>query len=381
MRSAVERAARVVAIAALVWSAWSIGRRVSVTTNLRRALTDWTTASVRLALDSTPSPVERDWLAALRHSGVATTWRWRGTPPAALGVAAAPLADPAGATRVAVAAPGGTAVALSDRLGPIDTSRAVAGGLSVVIPAALKAIQASGARTDVADSLVLRPLLVLGTVSWEAKFVVRALEERGWTVDTRLYLGPGHFVIEGHNMPMDTSNYAAVIATDSGARSASAAIDRYAREGGGVIIAGSAGRVLGAIAPARLGAWRDAKPLSYFPLLGADPDSLIATKGNVVQIGYDDTWRLRMDSVHGPMRHRDWWAGVVAAAAYTPRITLATLLNQDPAPVAATIDRLGRPTPAGHETGGTGPEPWIWFAVIAAALLVEWTSRRLRGVP
>jgi hypothetical protein len=106
---------------------------------------------------------------------------------------------------------------------------------------------------------------------------------------------------------------------------------------------------------------------------------LIVAKGNVVQIGYDDTWRLRMDSAHGPARHRDWWAAMVAAVAYAPQITIGGRSNEDPAPVAATIDRLGPPALAGHTTGG--PEPWILFSVIAAALMAEWTSRRLRGAP
>ncbi len=294
MRSVAERVARLVALAALVLSAVSLVRRVVVDTSLRGAETHWTAASVRLAFDSAPAPVDRDWLAAIRRSGVAVTWSWRRRPPAPLAIAAAPLADPAGATRVTVAAPSGTRVTLSDRLGPIDTANAQSGGLTAVVPVALRTIAASGARTTVADSLALRPLLVLGTVGWETKFVVRSLEERGWIVDTRLVIGPGHTVSQRVLPPVDTAHYAAVLALDSGARSASASLERYAKQGGGVIVAGSAGRVLGAIAPAHLDTWRDARPLSYFRLVGAD--SLVARAGNVIQVGYDDTWRLRMDS-------------------------------------------------------------------------------------
>jgi hypothetical protein len=352
MRSVVERTARLVAIVALAWSAWAIAHRTSVETNARRALTDWTTQSVRIALDSTPSPVVRDWLAALRRNGVTVAWSWWRTPPTPLAVAAAPLADPAGATRVAVAAPSGTLVALADRLGPIDTGRAASGGLTVVAPIALKSIGASGARAVIADSLVLRPLLVLGTVSWETKFVVRSLEERGWTVDTRLVLGPHHAVTQGRDSPLDTAHYAAVLAIDSGARSAVASIERYATQGGGVIVAGSAHRVLGTVARA----------------------------SNVVQFGDDTTWRLRMDSARGPAAHRDLWAGLVAAVAYAPRAPAAAHVEDDPAPVASTIARLGPPTPV--ERGGIGwPDPWVWFGVLALGLLVDWTSRRLRGAP
>jgi hypothetical protein len=243
-------------------------------------------------------------------------------------------------------------VALADRLGPIDTGRAASGGLTVVAPIALKSIGASGARAVVADSLLLRPLFVVGTVSWETKFVVRSLEERGWTVDTRLVLGPHHAVTQGRESPLDTAHYAAVLAIDSGARSAAASIERYAMQGGGVIVAGSARRVLGAI----------------------------ARTSNVVQFGDDTTWRLRMDSAHGPAAHRDLWAGLVAAVAYAPRAQAVAHVEDDPAPVASTIARLGPPTPVGRGDVGW-PDPWVWFGVLALALLVDWTSRRLRGAP
>src|SRR5579862_8392887 len=179
MRSVVERTARVVAIVLLAWSAWAIGRRRTVETNLRRAFADWTTQVIRLTLDTTPSPVDRDWLAAMRQNGVRVEWSWRRVPPTPVALSAAPLADPSGATRVAVAAPGGMSVALSDRLGPIDSGRASSGGLTTIIPITINSVTAAGARARVGDSLVLRPLVVIGSVSWETKFVVRSLEERG----------------------------------------------------------------------------------------------------------------------------------------------------------------------------------------------------------
>jgi len=352
MRPIVERTARLVAIATLAWSAWAIGRRTAIETNVARALADWTTRSVRVTLDSTPSPVVRDWLTALRRNGVSVAWSWRRTPPPPVAVSAVPLADPAGATHVAVAAPTGTPVALADRLGPIDTGRAQSGGLRVVIPTALSSIMAAGARAGVADSLILRPLLVIGTVSWETKFVVRSLEERGWKVDTRLVLDPHHAVDQGRASPVDTAQYAAVLAIDSGARSAAASIERYAKQGGGVIVAGSAARIHASLAPA----------------------------SNVVHVADDTTWRLRMDSAHGPAAHRDLWAGLVARVAYAPRVRAATTVDDDPAPVASTVARLGPPTPP-SQSGPGWPGPWIWFGVLALALLVDWTSRRLRGAP
>jgi hypothetical protein len=193
---------------------------------------------------------------------------------------------------------------------------------------------------------------VIGTVSWETKFVIRSLEERGWTVDTRLVLDPHHAVTQGRVSPLDTARYAAVLGLDSGARSSAASIERFAKQGGGVIVAGSAARVLGSLTPA----------------------------GNVVHVGDDTTWRLRMDSAHGPAAHRDLWAGLVAAVAYAPRVRLAVPVDDDPAPVASTIARLGPPTPP-SQRGPGWPGPWIWFWVIALGLLVDWTSRRLRGAP
>lgn len=348
MRSVVERTARLLAIVLLAWSAWAIGRRTAAVSSVRRALTDWSATSARLTLDSTPSPIDRDWLAALRRNGVRVEWSWRRTPPTARAVAATPLADPAGATHVAVAAPAGTSVILADRLGPIDTGQASAGGLTADIPTTLNVISASGARAGVTDSLILRPLLVLGTVNWETKFVVRSLEERGWRVDTRLSVGPTHTIHQGPTMSLDTAHYSAVLAMDSGARGEAAAIQRFAQMGGGVIVAGSA--------------------IRYIKI----PKAL--------QISDDTTWRLRMDSAQGPARHRDLWASLVAHVAYAPRVRVTTRLDDDPAPVAATIARLGPPTPPG-QNGRSWPGPEIVFGLLAAALLADWGSRRLRGAP
>jgi hypothetical protein len=186
-------------------------------------------------------------------------------------------------------------------------------------------------------------------VSWETKFVVRSLEERGWKVDARLALGPHHAVTQGLGAGLDTAHYAAVLAMDSGARGEAEGIQRYARDGGGVIIAGSAARFLSAIP-------------------------------NAVRVSDDTTWRLRMDSVHGPDRHRDLWAGLVARVAYAPSVRVHPPVDDDPAPVASTIARLGPPTPPSGRGPGW-PGPWMWFGVIALGLLVDWTSRRLRGAP
>ncbi len=405
-RAPVEWLARAVAIGALAWSivrALAGGGATARTTPARlgAALISWTTGgddatAAYVAMRDAPSASDRDWLRAVRRGGLPVTWGWQGPPPPATAIVAEPLADPAGMTRVAVAAPRGTSVTLADRLGTIDTAEAAGGGMTFVVPAPVRTIDAAArgdargglatARASVTDSLLLRPLLVLGSVGWETKFVVRALEERGWKVDERLALAPGHDQgSQGAPLVIDTAHYAAVLALDSGARGAAASVARYARSGGGVVIAGSAARVLGDIAPARLGAWHNVRPISYFALVSSHPslarrgpDPVVVSAGRIVQVGYDDTWRLRLDSATGVSSHRDWWAGLVASVAYAPATTRPAP-PADPAPLAATIARLG---PAGGSmvAGRTVP-PWIWFGIACGALLAEWASRRLRGAP
>jgi hypothetical protein len=63
-----------------------------------------------------------------------------------------------------------------------------------VVEAAVGPVRAQGAARD---SLEPRRLLVLGSAGWETKFIIAALEERGWTVDAQIALAPGGDVAQG----------------------------------------------------------------------------------------------------------------------------------------------------------------------------------------
>jgi hypothetical protein len=104
--------------------------------------------------------------------------------------------------------------------------------------------------------------------------------------------------------------------------------------------------------------------------------------GRVVEIGYHDLWRWRMEGGEGaPEAHRAWLARLVAGVANTG-VHPIDAPAADAAPLATLIQRLGPPTPD-REPGQPGSaDRWMrWaFALICFALLGEWASRRLRGL-
>src|SRR5574341_1338727 len=211
-----ERAARVTALAILTWLlVRSLGREPGepATTgvdSLARPLVRWSTAApptrVHLWVDgrSSPSPTQRDWLAALAGTGARVTWEARGAIPVA--VVADPVADPAGGTLVRAAAPAGATVILADAAGDLDSAKAASGGGGVqflarsapdVVTVRTGGASGGGARAAVTDSLALARLLLLGRVGWESKFVAAGLEERGGRVGVRLALSPKGDVVQG----------------------------------------------------------------------------------------------------------------------------------------------------------------------------------------
>ncbi len=427
-RVAVEWALRVVAIALLGWALWRAVRPAApvdggfaTTGTLRNALTTWSTTTeptaVHVHLDSVPSTADREWLAALPGAGTHVTWDHGALVPLALG--AEPVADPAGVTRVRVAATAPTPVVVRDSTGILDTVHIRPGGAGVTltVPAVLRTVEATTtgtmARGLVADSLVLKRVLVLGHVGWEARFVIDALEERGWHVDTRLGLAPKNDIVQASPRVIDTARYAAVIALDTSAAANIGQLVSYVRSGGGLVLAGSAARVgaFRAIAPGAAGPTlrggllspRDSAPQTIratselVPVTGLASDAVpldtrgtstvaVAARrvgaGRVVQVGYDDTWRWRMIAADGVTMHRTWWGEIASDVAYAPAVRRSHAGSADPAPVAQLAVTLGPPT-AAPATHSTGEDPrfrkWI-FAVILLALLAEWASRRLRGV-
>lgn len=421
-RVGLERAARTAAGAVLAWllirSLTGDGGGSAVRTGvdgLPSALVRWSTAAapgrVHLLVDGAVSPAQRDWLAALDGAGARVTWEGRGVLPVA--AVAEAVADPAGATRVLVAAPGGATVILQDRYGVLDSVRAGATGARFLANSAPAAVLvragALAARAVAPSSPRLGRLLLLGRVGWESKFVAAALEERGWVVDARLALAPRGDVVQGGASPLDTGRYAAVIALDTSAAAIAEAVVRYVRGGGGLVTttavatapalaglrAGRSGATLPAVEPFDTSALEPRRSLALTPVSPAPDavplerrDAWVAVaarrleRGRVAVIGYHDTWRWRLggggDAVE---QHRAWWADLVASVAYAGPVPRASEAPVDEAPLVHLIERLGPASPPADAaaSGGLG-SAWL-FALLGAALLAEWASRRLRGAP
>ena len=418
-----ELGLHVVALAGVAWAIWwcvSAGVTTSIEAagpgGLRAALARWSTtggvSAVHARFEAVPGGMARDWLRALRGAGARVTWAPRSEPAlVATAVSAEPIADPRGVVSVVVAAPPGAPVVISDRLGVLDSARVPAGGIVAFrVPGPVVGVRATvgvvQATAGAIDSLVMRRVLVLAHAGWEGKFVARALQEEGWPVDVHFVVSPKHDVVSSRSFLVDTALYAAVVAVDSGAAGQAGMLARYVASGGGLIAgprdAGAIRSLVGgANAPVERGMAElpDTAPrrgLALAPVTrlvsGAvvleRRDSLVTIaarrvgRGRVLQTGYPDTWRWRMDAGDsGAAGHRSWWARMVAAVAYAPAIGRAPIAAADPAPLATTIDRLGPPSvaPAGARSGPEqGPPPWV-FWVIVLVLLAEWASRRLRG--
>ena len=399
------------------------GRRTERATAamLAEALPTWTRAGGRVALHAELSAVPNawsiDWLAALSRAGRPVSWS--GSPPP-VAISAEPLVDPEGGARIDVAAPRAATVALSDDVSAIDTLRIATIGASVAVPvlAGVAAARSGDQRFAAAtiDSIRLGRIVVIGRAGWEGKFVVAALEERGWRVTGRWSVAPGVDVAQGA-LTLDTSEVSAVVALDSSAASFGGAIERFVRNGGGLVLAGTSAlaRGLASLAPAAsiqrvapralnvdtldraaagfyaLSALRvDATPLER----RQDRIAVAARRvgaGRVIQMGFDESWRWRMAGAPGAeTAHRDWWSRIVGSVAFAPLVSNEKAAPTDavPAtvgaafdvPVAMLIDRLGPPRagpPA--DVQRWSPDSRILLALMLVLLLVEWTSRRLRG--
>jgi hypothetical protein len=424
VRGGIETVLRALSLAVLAWLLWlSLDRgqaesRVSGrSANLVSAVRDWSRIAIAphritVQLDKTPSPLERDWLRALNGAGSKVTWSGE-LPVTALSAQA--IASPRGGFTILAAAPAAARVQLSDKIGTLDTATAKNGGARFSIPSASGVIHAatrgSTASATLPDSARVRRVLVIGNAGWESKFVVAALEEDGWKVDSEMRVAPGVSVTQGSLSPIDTSRYSAVIALDGSAASRASEITRYVASGGGLILAGSSAglEAFSAIRPGLAGRTEAGSilesgpgsttlaslPLTPVASLRGDAISLgrrgssIATAarrheaGRVLQQGYVDTWRWRMaGGEDSPSEHRAWWTHAVASVAYLPRSIDTDVSNEDNAPVARLIASLGPSSsaevPGLVSTAGSVPV-WILFTVLALSLLAEWASRRLRG--
>lgn len=323
------------------------------------------------------------------------------------------------------------AVRWSDGGGALDSVRADTTGFSAVALVAreidgaadITPLGASGARGRVTlgrtTSDSVPRVLVLGRPSWEAKFVLAALEEAGWPVDTRLPASPRAVVESEALRALRADQYGVVVVLDSGLVSAST-LRTLLDAGGGVILSGDAltGRGLGALgvpvaehahpgvagglvtdAPRTgLSAWH-MRALGAITLEGAPREASVLARrvgaGRLLMSGYLETWRWRMEGTDdGARAHREWWSTLVRTVAPTPNRAVPT--HQSSAPVAAMWDAFGAPTRTSTATradtatrtvSGDGwrhraPQLRALLVLVAmATLVVEWLLRRRRGVP
>jgi hypothetical protein len=413
------RAIAVVAIAALLWRALRPvpPDRVEVARgDVQRLLERWTAeapAEMRVVLDAAPDPRTRDWLRALARAGGRVRWS-ASRALSATALAAEPAPEPNGSTRIRLAS-AGEPVSIGDAAGIIDTlPRGGAAELEVAgVAGDVRATVATAtAITRSRDSVILRPVLVVGAAGWESKFTAAALEESGWRVASRARVAPGIEVTQGPLGTVDTARYAAVILLDSVSSALGADVARYVRSGGGVVLAGSAARiasvtgiaaggvgrriagVAGAVASSAprtgLGAFPVAPPRDDAVVLETRSNAVVVAArrvdaGRVVQVGYDETWRWRMaGGDEAASAHRAWWSRIVSAVVYAPLISRQARSSSriDETPLASLVEALGRPATddAGATTHG-GPQwlTWFLFMLAVTSLLLEWMSRRLRG--
>lgn len=385
---------------------------------LAAALAAWTAAppadTLHVRVERVPDGQERDWLRALSSAGTTVSWSAISTLPA-LALEVQPRDDPMGGVTARVAAPRGARVQVGDAATPIDSMVLDAGGAAIIIPIASQPLSvrvgSSQATATSADSLLARRVVVLGRGGWEGKFVIAALEERGWLVDARLAVAPGIDVTQGTPGTLDTSRVAAVIALDSAADRDASRIAAFVRSGGGLVlepeaagrpafVALAAGGVARRERPATI-TFADAAPRRALAMSAIAPlhagavalerrDGRVAAAarrvgaGRVIQLAYDESWRWRMSGGEGAMEaHRRWWTQVVGAAAYQAFAHMATSSANDAAPLTSLYAALGAPRPA-LDAGATaerhGLHLWMILA-LGAMLLAEWGSRRLRGAP
>lgn len=427
-RSRSELASRVGAFALLGWLLGAAlfpqpDRRMesASATNLAARLGAWTRAAPSIALHGdfavAPDPWAVAWLAALNRSGHAVSWS--GSPPA-VAMSVEQLADPAGGSRIAIAAPAGTRILVRDAEGIIDSVRIARFGATVIGPdvvdqaVGIAVGQHFGAAPP--DSALPRTVVVVGSASWEGKFIASALEERGWTVITHFFVAPN--VEVGQELPLDTSLVSAVVAVDTSLGRLGGAILRFVRSGGGLVLAGpsSFARSVAPLAPGVLGprlrpATEPAGPIGlgstgFYPVMSLAVDGValelrggrvaVAARrvgaGRVVQVGYDDSWRWRMAGANGSEEaHRAWWSRVLASVAYVPDAAARASLPArqmdssvsvvESAPLARLVDRLG--PPRGRVAGASVAARFdqrILIVFIMLLLLAEWASRRMRGL-
>lgn len=370
---------------------------------------------VRWEPDSTPNALARDSLAALQRAGREVTWRADVAPMMAM---AEPLREPGDRWRIAVINDAPTL--LRDSLGPLDSLDG-AGALSTdAVRGAIRVVAGkTEARVAPISSITLGRVAVFARAGWEPRFAITALEEAGWRVDARLTLGRDRDVLQGEFAPRRARHSVAIVFDTASLSREGVALARFVGEGGGLVLAGEAARaevpalsgLVGArvtrLEPPETRSFAGHEPTHALPLyvLGTRrPDAVLVESreslpavvarrvgaGRVVQMGYAETWRWRMEGEGRAVEeHRAYWSrlvGLAAAATDVPPPSYDGVpmprdfsINQ-PAPRAALLHALG-PSSAESQPAPTGSRQlprWLG-ALILILLMVEWASRRGRG--
>ncbi len=365
-------------------------------------------AVITVAFDASPSAVVRDSLAAHRKAGADVRWSARTNQP--LAASAERRAAPDGAVTLVVVA--SSDVIVNDGAAA-DTLRRATTGAKFEIPAPSHdvGITSGGMRAyvTVPAAAPTRSVLVLGHASWESKFTIAALEEDGWHVDARITVAPGADMRQGavtSFASLDTARYAAVVLLDSTATLDGAALERFVRSGGGVVMAADAAParraaalavgVAGTLrrAPITFDASQPLASLAFRPLDGVRADASVLERrgaaaavaarriglGRVLQFGYTDLWRWRLQGGDDALAaHRAWWTRAVSAVAFQQTPSPFSSRSPEGAPLARLASALGAPTVGAAPFRGSQPlPPWL-MPLLLLILLGEWGSRRLRG--
>ena len=253
-------------------------------------LHEWTRyppADLSVRLDRLPDAQVRAWLTALDAAGTEVVWRNAGGEALpALGLAVDPVPDPHEPMRIWAALGSGITGEVLERLPavpPVDEPLAfLQGSAALTLPSLTGAVKVRTALAEAVanrrDNLTLRPLLLLGHASWEARYTAAALEQHGWQVDARLVLSPeqvvgempaqrtqpqpaqargrgggaarggggranapvaptvGPTVVPGVNRPeIDIENYSAVLLLDETATEPADLLAAYVESGGGLV--------------------------------------------------------------------------------------------------------------------------------------------------
>lgn len=388
-----------------------IARASALDEALVPASTSTRVGSVDVELDRSLPPAQRAWLVALRRAGVSVNWA--GAPPA-LAVSVDRAREPLARVRARLVDDSGGVIVVSDSIGVIDSVRA-SGGAALEAADVVGTVSARrgafAASARVPEPGARREVLVLGRAGWESRFVLAALGEAGWRVRGRMPVAPGVVVMDAALQPIDTARYDVVVALDSTAADLAPAITRFVAQGGGVIVAGSALDIgaLRTLVPARAGDRRPGRilldgdtltrgDLPMRPLVGARVDAVSlerqpaglvvairrAGRGRVAAVGYDESWRWRMQGGSaGEAGHRAWWSRMSGLVAPEREASAARggSMSGDQAPRAALISALGPPSSAvaRAERPLSNRLPLAMLVLALAALLAETASRRFRG--